>query len=152
MKLVNPDTDVDFRESPYADIIQKSCPKNVTISDMGKISFHVRLTSRTELKVPGRALRTFSVNLVRHPAFHNLLWNGHLFKTSPTASLEEAPEQEDSIDPETISDTEFLQALVAYFLRKTDPDSAVYRKKRDAVLLMKKIALEAGMIRKDDRK
>lgn len=105
--------------------------------------------SECALESVGRALRGWTAELIKgNEEFFSgfstrsgsLLkyYNQKLISSKPALSVEE------------VSDADFLKAVVDYFLGNRDINSTLYRRKRDAIREMKKIALEADIIAKGE--
>ncbi len=78
----------------------RTCAKEIINVQCKKGQIILTLTAAEMINSPGKALRTLSVNLVKHPYFENLLTEeGKLFTTSyEIFEEEEVKEKRDSID------------------------------------------------------
>lgn len=121
-------------------------PKTVRIQDVTEN--YVRLTLESELVLysVGRALRSFSVILLKE--FNDEDFNAEVTKSGAlfrAVLLDDACETEQNGKKE-LTDLELLKGLMDYVCGKRDPDSTAYRRKRSAMEQIKKICLESGII------
>ena len=101
------------------------------------------LNSDTPLKSVGRALRKFVCDLLNsgdEELKNACTPSGALFRYTLISA--EAPEEEINV-----SDSELIKSLIDYVCSNRDTNTTIYRKKRKAIEEMKKVAIEAGIIR-----
>lgn len=122
-------------------------PKTLTLKELSGDSMLLTLESALPLSSLGRALRTFSVILVKElrdaDFISSVTANGQLFSTRRLSGGETEAQ---AVDYAGIEDLEVVKALMDYVYKKWEPDSGVYRKKRAAFERIKKIAYDAGML------
>lgn len=154
VKLATPNSDFSFKEKEYKDTIEKYIEvfndisknsanrKEVTIVEVYREYFIIKIDSDYEITAVGRALRPFSKLIVESHKFDDYIKYSKLFSTFPLVNTSVV--SDDIVDPETtISDAELIKALVDYTCSKTENN---YKKKRIAMTKIKKIALEAGIV------
>ncbi len=149
---------LEEKEGPLRDAIQRyndrssemQNPKTLILKELHNDCMLLTLESVLPLNSVGRALRTFSIILIKEikdPDFISAIApNGQLFSTTQTKNNQKIPmESNDNDIP--INDLDVIKALMDYIYKKRDPDSTIYRRKRAAFEQIKKIALESGIIK-----
>lgn len=126
-------------------------PKTLKLQEMNDESMLLILESSLPLNSLGRALRTFSVIILKEikddDFIHAVTANGQLFSTKQLCKNEKELTMEYNIDYTQIKDLDVIKSLMDYVYKKRDPDSTTYRKKKAAFEQIKKIAFDAGMIK-----
>ncbi len=121
-------------------------PKKITKYEVISSSVLVLIVeSECALESVGRALRGWTAELIKgNEEFFSRYStrSGSLLKYYNQKLISSKP----SLSVEEVSDADFLKALVEYFLGNKDINSTSYRRKRDSIREMKKIALEADII------
>ncbi len=125
-------------------------PKTLKLLEINHDSMFLILESSLPLYSLGRALRTFSVIIIKEikdDDFVNAITpNGQLFSTRQLSKSEKEINTEFSTDYAQIEDLDVIKALMDYVYKKRDPDSTTYRKKKAAFEQIKKIAFDSGII------
>lgn len=151
-----PNSSLILNQEPYSSAIMsaineynlrsKSAPNQKCIAllptNFNEDSFIIELKSERELDSPGKALRVFSQIIANSGIFDEHIRNGKVFTTFPVMK---AADKKSILDPDKISDTEILKALIDYVCNKSDSNSTTYKKKRSAMAQIKQIALESGI-------
>lgn len=128
---------------------QMQNPKRIEKLSLKETVLTIRLESALPLSSLGRALRTFSIILIKEykdPDFiAQITSNGQLFAT--LHSCENTPEKnrEGEIDVKSVDDLDIIKAMLDYIYKKRDADSTIYRQKRAAMNQIKQIAIESGI-------
>ena len=102
------------------------------------------LSSEAYLDSVGRALRGYTCLVLKknEELLECTTPSGSLFKYSLIVDKKDAEEEI------KITDSELIKALVDYVTSNRDTNSTIYRRKRNAIEDMKKIAIEGGIILK----
>ena len=136
--------------SDYNDAGKKSVnPKSIELIKIENSLILLHLTSASELRVVGKALRYFSQLLVKKIPIllENLTSSGQLFRVNqiglPIAENEDPHVQ---LQAREVDDACLIKALIDYISKQRDPNTATYIKKLKAVEQMKQLAIEAGII------
>lgn len=161
--LANPEVKIDFNQK--AGILQEAInlynakPMQNTkrlqppVIDPTGCSFNVVLFSKKPLQFVGKAMRTFTNILLTEIADKDFInavaKSGALFQYSTPLDEKEKEEALSStnIRHDQLSDCELIKALIDYVCGHRDTNSTIYRRKRNAIEEMKKIAIEAEIIR-----
>ncbi len=131
--------------------LQMNNPKTIEIQEIGKNYIKLVLSSTQVLTTPGRGLRALTTSLIKDPSScfkDRVTPGGQLFRVVAAEQLDAC--DNDLMNPASISDGDLVKALVDYFSERKD-GSAISRKKKIAVEEMKKLAVEASMIRLSPR-
>lgn len=117
-----------------------------TISDIKVYENYItlNLSSEAYLDSVGRALRGYTCLVLKknEELLECTTPSGSLFKYSLVDDKKETTEEF------KISDSELIKALVDYVCANRDTNSTIYRRKKNAIEDMKRIAIEAGLIKK----
>lgn len=107
------------------------------------------LYSENELPVVGKCIRLLSQLLLSEQYFVDLLLNKKLFKTYiPTQVVDEETGTVQVVDvSDSISDAEFVKALIDYLLMSKYPYSQEKNDMNNGIKEMKSIAVKAGIIK-----
>lgn len=126
-------------------------PKTLKLKDINDDSIFLTLESSLRLSSLGRALRTFSVIIIKeimdNDFINAITANGQLFSTKQLCKNEKETDMNVNIDYAQIEDLDVIKALMDYIYKKRDSDSTIYRKKRAAFEQIKKIAFDSGIIK-----
>lgn len=164
LSLVHPSPNSFLYDKPFEDTINyaarhynsvcsasKNNPKEIEIIEIREKSIILYLSSEVELANPGKALRSFSQNLLKNETFQNTFMFGkQLFTSYDVANAYSVPCEKKHISAEDIDDTLFLNSLINYFFKKRDPDTKIYLRKKKAIEKMKVIAYDCGIISNDN--
>ena len=123
---------------------QMQNPKTLSLDHIEGKKIYITLDSALPLTSPGKALRIFSMDLIKNEGFKPSS-SGQLFRTK-LLSEEKNNEATTPITSTEISDTDFLKALIDYVYNKSTGTSTEYKRKNAAFRQMKKIAVESGII------
>lgn len=129
-----------------AKTLQMNNPKTIKLQEMGKNYIKLVLSSTQILTTPGRALRALTTNLIKDSSScfkDRVTPGGQLFRVVAVEQLDDC--ENGPVNPTSISDGDFVKALVDYLLERKD-GSAASRKKKAAVEEMKKLAADAAML------
>lgn len=125
-------------------------PKTIKLQDINNDSIFLIVESALPLNSLGRALRTFSIIIIKEMMDHDFMnaiaANGQLFSTKQVCKSEKVIKAEPNVDYTQIGDLDVIKALMDYVYKKRDPDSTAYRKKKAAFEQIKKIAFDSGII------
>lgn len=125
-------------------------PKTIYLKKITDETMSLTLESALPLSSLGRALRTFSVIIIKEikdiDFCNSVTPNGQLFSTKQISSTLTEDENHTFDDYSQITDLDVIKALMDYLYKKRDPDSTIYRKKKAAFEQIKKIAYESGII------
>ena len=134
----------------YNDAGKKSAnPKNIELVNIENNLILLHLTSASELRFVGKALRYFSQLIIQKVPIltQNLTTSGQLFRINqiglPIAEDEDPNVQ---LQAREVDDACLIKALIDYISKKRDTNTAIYIKKLKAVEQMKQLAIEAGII------
>lgn len=120
-------------------------PKKLELLEMGNNYINLKLSSTQLLATPGRGLRTLTAILLENPSpcFRDRVTpGGQLFRV---ISINQPTVQQVEVNPSSISDADFLAALIHYVVDKKEGSTAG-QLKRAALTEMKKLAVEARII------
>lgn len=124
-------------------------PKEIKINKIESEYLYIDLGSSLPLSSVGKALRTFSVIILKEledPDFiKEVSSNGQLFSTT-LISNDEIKNNKSVRNLAEVSDLDVIKSLMDYVYKKKDPDSSTYRKKRAAMTQIKQIAIESGIL------
>lgn len=125
-------------------------PKTLALQEINDDNIFLILESSLPLNSLGRALRTFSVIIIKEikdEDFINAITaNGQLFSTRQLGKNKKEISIKSHIDYAQIEDLDVIKSLMDYVYKKRDPDSTTYRKKKAAFEQIKKIAFDSGII------
>lgn len=125
-------------------------PKTLKLQEINDDSMFLTLESSLPLNSLGRALRTFSIIIIKEikdDDFINAITaNGQLFSTKQLCKNKKETSMEFNIDYTQIEDLDVIKSLMDYVYKKRDHDSTTYRKKKAAFEQIKKIAFDSGII------
>lgn len=120
-------------------------PKRIQLLEVGDSHINLKLFSTQALTTPGRGLRTLTALLLKDASScfkSRVTPGGQLFRV---VSVRQPDGEGASPQPASISDADFLKALIDYALERKD-GSAAAQKKKAAMGEMKRLALEAGIL------
>lgn len=124
--------------------------KTIKIHSIMPSFIKLTLSSDLFLNTVGRALRTFSMILIAdykdQDFISQVTKGGALFKTIQVNAESNVQPSDSTIDFKQLSDLDLIKALMDYVYNKRDPDSTIYRKKRQAMEDIKRISIESGLI------
>lgn len=125
---------------------QMQNPKTLSLIEITERKIFLTLDSALPLSSPGKALRIFSMDLIKKEGFLPSA-SGQLFRTQ-LISEENINEEDIPHLPITeISDSDFLKALIDYVCNKSSGKSTEYKRKNAAFRQMIQIAIESGIIK-----
>lgn len=126
-------------------------PKTLKLQSVEEDHILVTLISALRLNSPGRGLKTLAAILIKEiqdaDFISAIASNGQLF-SAKSLEEQETNEEVDMVDYAQIKDVDVVKALMDFVCSKCDASSAVYQKKKAAFDQMKRIAFDAGMIKK----
>jgi len=125
---------------------QMQNPKVLSLIEISEKRILITLDSALPLSSPGKALRVFSMDLIKNEGFLPSA-SGQLFRTK-LVSEEESSETECSHQSiADVSDSDFLKALIDYVCNKSSGNSTEYKRKNAAFRQMIQIAIDSGIIK-----
>lgn len=121
-------------------------PKKLEILGVGDSYIRLKLFSTQVLTTPGRGLRMLTTILINGSSrFKDRVTpGGQLFRV--VGIQWPAREENTLMDPELISDADFLKALIDYIIVEKKDNSTSVQRKKAAVQEMKKLAVDARII------
>lgn len=120
-------------------------PKKIKLLETADSYVKIELSSTQALTTPGRGLRTLTTILMGEPASRfaeRVAPGGQLFRV---ISIKQPPRENAEIDPASVSDIDFLKAILDYIMERKDSSTAA-QKKKAAMEEMKILAVESGII------
>lgn len=119
-------------------------PKKIELLGIDDNRIHIRLHSQNALPTPGRGLRSLTTILLKNSdCFQGRVTKGgQLFRILDAAVIRQ-PSDDTAVEPASVSDADFLKALIDYLIsEKSSRPSG--REKRAALEKMKQVAVESG--------
>jgi hypothetical protein len=132
---------------------QMQNPKKIEKTAIERSVLSIKLESALPLNSLGRALRTFSIIIIKEyedPDFiAQITSNGQLFTTVHSSENTDKIVSDNQIDINDIDDLEIIKALLDYIYKKRDSNSTIYRQKKAAMNKIKQIAVDSGIYTKN---
>lgn len=120
-------------------------PKHIRLLETSDSYIRIELSSTQALNTPGRGLRTLTTILMNDSSSRfaeRVTAGGQLFRV---VDIKQPPRENTEIDPASVSDIDFLKAILDYIMERKDSSTAA-QKKRAAIEEMKRLAVESGII------
>ena len=132
---------------------QMQNPKKIEKTAIERSVLSIKLESALPLNSLGRALRTFSIIIIKEyedPDFiAQITSNGQLFTTVHSSENTDKIVSDNEIDINDVDDLEIVKALLDYIYKKRDSNSTIYRQKKAAMNKIKQIAIDSGIYTKN---
>lgn len=125
---------------------QMQNPKTLSLNHIEERKIFLTLDSALPLSSPGKALRIFSMYLIKKEGFVPSA-SGQLFRTKLISEETPPKETSHSISNSDISDSDFLKALIDYVCNKSSGNSTEYKRKNAAFRQMIQIGIDSGIIK-----
>lgn len=127
--------------------------KALEIKDISEKEIKCILYSKQPLPAPGRGLRVFSKKLIEHPYFSERIYNNGLLKfyalDISDNNVQTYLEEKEIINPDNISDSEFITSLMQYLLSTKGTYTSEQYQKKKAIDQMKVIAYKAKLLKEE---
>ena len=125
---------------------QMQNPKTLSLIHIEERKIILTLDSALPLTSPGKALRIFSMDLINKEGFVPSA-SGQLFRTQLISEEPQPEETSLSSSDSSVSDSDFLKALIDYVCNKSSGSSTEYKRKRAAIRQMIQIGIDSGIIK-----
>ena len=125
---------------------QQQNPKLLNLISLTDDVIYMKLESELQLQTVGKALRSFTIFLLEDPDFANEISSkGQLLRTIQTDCHFDGKKENEGTQIE-MDDLTFVKGILDYMYKPRDIETTLYKRKKNAMAQMKKIAIESGII------